>query len=206
MAGARVRRHGERGSRLQPRRGSVPSEDSLRVDVVRALVATRAETPANKAVPNYEDGAYDSGGVYPIDNVRAAAVRAQVGATRSSRSRGDARPRQANVRAQRSVGDDGTGPRAVDGETSRATPVPTRNRSTTDGPIRTSPISGFTSPSTARRDCPRRRFTSRCSRSSRPGRFIRARRRTTWCSRSSRTWGAVWWRPSGATDSTPDNT
>ena len=35
--------------------------------LVRALVATRAETPANKAVPNYEDGAYDSGGVYPTN-------------------------------------------------------------------------------------------------------------------------------------------
>jgi hypothetical protein len=33
--------------------------------LVRALVATRADTPANKQVPQYEDGAYDSGATFP---------------------------------------------------------------------------------------------------------------------------------------------
>lgn len=34
--------------------------------LVRALVATRADAPANKAVPQYEDGAYDSSMTYPV--------------------------------------------------------------------------------------------------------------------------------------------
>ena len=33
--------------------------------LIRSLVATRADSPANKAVPAYEDGAYDSGAVVP---------------------------------------------------------------------------------------------------------------------------------------------
>ena len=34
--------------------------------LVRALVATRADAPANKAVPQYEDGGYDSSITYPV--------------------------------------------------------------------------------------------------------------------------------------------
>ena len=33
--------------------------------LIRNLVATRADMPANKAVPQYEDGAYDSSSMYP---------------------------------------------------------------------------------------------------------------------------------------------
>ena len=54
MAGARVRRHGERGERVQPRRGSVPSEDSLRVDARARARRDASRDPPNKAVPNYE--------------------------------------------------------------------------------------------------------------------------------------------------------
>ena len=131
MAGARVRRHGERGERVQPRRGSVPSEDSLRVDA-----RARARRDASRDPREQSRSQLRGRRVRQRRGVsherRAAAVRAQVGATRSSRSRGDARPRQANVRAQRSVGDDRTGPRAVDGETSPATPI--RQRETAQLP------------------------------------------------------------------------
>ena len=103
--------------RVQPRRVLSRPKIPCASMLVRALVATRAETPRTSR-SQLRDGAYDSGGCIPRTSSGGCA---QVGATRSSRSRGDARPRQANVRAQRSVGDDGTGPRAVDGETPRAT-------------------------------------------------------------------------------------